>query len=72
MLGGSRRWQVALCGTRARLHGDDPGAQFVRFATVGVVCSLVYFSVFLLLRSLGTQLIKLAGAVVSSIANELH
>ena len=70
---GSRPWQVALCGTRARLHGDDPAAQLVRFVTVGVISSLVYFSVFLLLRPLGSQLANLSGAVLSSIlANELH
>jgi putative flippase GtrA len=64
---------VALCGTRARLHGDDPSAQFVRFVTVGVISSLVYFSVFLLLRPFGSQPANLSGAVVSSIlANELH
>ncbi|GAA4756390.1 GtrA family protein [Actinomycetospora chibensis] len=64
---------MALCGTRARLHGDDTTAQIVRFATVGVISSLVYFSVFLLLRPLGVQPANLAGAVVSSIlANELH
>jgi putative flippase GtrA len=64
---------VALCGTRARLHGDDPAAQLVRFVTVGVISSLVYFSLFLLLRPLGIQLANLAGAVVSSVlANELH
>ncbi|PVY95464.1 GtrA family protein [Actinomycetospora cinnamomea] len=40
---------------------------------MGVISSLVYFSVFLLLRPLGSQLANLAGAVVSSIlANELH
>ncbi|HET6391563.1 MAG TPA: GtrA family protein [Blastococcus sp.] len=70
---GSRPWQVALCGTRARLHGDDPPAQFVRFVTVGVISSLVYFCVFLLLRPFGSQLANLTGAVVSSVlANELH
>jgi putative flippase GtrA len=70
---GSRPWQVALCGTRARLHGDDPAAQLVRFVTVGVISSLVYFSLFLLLRPLGIQLANLTGAVVSSVlANELH
>jgi putative flippase GtrA len=64
---------VALCGTRARLHGDDPSAQFVRFVTVGVISSLAYFTVFLLLRPFGSQLANLTGAVVSSIlANELH
>ena len=64
---------MALCGTRARLHGDDPAAQFVRFVTVGVISSLVYVTVFLLLRPLGSQLANLTGAVVSSIlANELH
>ncbi|GAA4882385.1 GtrA family protein [Actinomycetospora straminea] len=70
---GSRPWQVALCGTRARLHGDDPAAQLVRFVTVGVISSLVYFGVFLLVRPLGSQLANLFGAVVSSaLANELH
>jgi putative flippase GtrA len=64
---------VALCGTRARLHGDDPAAQLVRFVTVGVISSLVYFGLFLLLRPLGIQLANLTGAVVSSVlANELH
>ncbi|CAA9269499.1 MAG: Putative glycosyl transferase [uncultured Blastococcus sp.] len=67
------RWQVAVCGTRARLHGDDAGAQFVRFVTVGVITSLVYFGLFLSLRGLGEQPANLAGAVVSSmLANELH
>lgn len=70
---GSRPWQVALCGTRARLHGDDPAAQLVRFVTVGGISSLVYFGVFLLLRPVGSQPANLAGAVVSSVlANELH
>jgi putative flippase GtrA len=64
---------VALCGTRARLHGDDPAAQLVRFVTVGVISSLVYFGAFLLLRPLGSQPANLVGAVLSSIlANELH
>lgn len=67
------RWQVAICGTRARLHGDDAAAQFVRFVTVGVITSLVYFGLFLSLRGLGEQPANLAGAVVSSmLANELH
>jgi putative flippase GtrA len=70
---GAQPWRVALCGTRARLHGDGPPAEFVRFVTVGVVSSLVYFSLFLLLRGFGTQLANLAGAVVSTVlANELH
>ncbi|MDD7940145.1 GtrA family protein [Actinomycetospora lutea] len=70
---GSRPWQVALCGTRARLHGDDPAAQLVRFVTVGVISSAVYFGAFLLLRPLGSQPANLIGAVASSVlANELH
>ncbi|MEJ2863662.1 GtrA family protein [Actinomycetospora flava] len=70
---GARPWQVALCGTRARLHGDAPAAQLARFVTVGVISSLVYFSVFLLLRPLGSQVANLVGAVLSSVlANELH
>jgi putative flippase GtrA len=64
---------VALCGTRARLHGDDPSAQFARFVTVGVLSSLAYFSVFLLLRPFGTLPANVLGAVVSTVlANELH
>jgi putative flippase GtrA len=64
---------VALCGTRARLHGDTPPAEFVRFVTVGVISLLVYFGLFLLLRPFGSQVANLTGAVVSSVlANELH
>ena len=70
---GPQPWQVALCGTRARLHGDDPAAQLVRFVAVGVISSLVSFAVFLPLRPLGSPLANLVGAVVSSVlANELH
>jgi len=57
---------------RTRLHGDDAPAQFVRFVTVGVITSLVYFGVFLGLRGLGEQPANLVGAVLSSmLANEL-
>jgi putative flippase GtrA len=69
----ARAMQAAVCGTRVRLHGDDVSAQFVRFVTVGLVSSLVYFALFLLLRGFGQQPANLVGAVVSSmLANELH
>ena len=71
--GRARSWQVAVCGTRARLHSDDTSAEFARFVTVGVVSSAVYFAVFLALRGVGTQPANLVAMVVSSIlANELH
>lgn len=41
--------------------------------TVGVISSLVYFSLFLLLRPIGTVPANVTGAVVSTVlANELH
>jgi len=71
--GRGRPWQVALCGTRKRLHGDDAGAEFVRFVTVGVTSSLVYFALFLGLRGLGAVPANVVAFVVSSVlANELH
>src|SRR5919205_1484996 len=72
-VGGGRVWQVALCGTRKRLHGDDAAAEFVRFVTVGVSSSLVYFALFLALRGLGAVPANIVAFVVSSVlANELH
>ena len=69
----ARAWQVALCGTRVRLRADNAPAQFVRFVTVGVISSGVYFGVFLALRFAGEQVANLVGAVLSSmLANELH
>ena len=69
----TKAWQVALCGTRARLRADDASAQFVRFVTVGVLSTVVYFAVFLALRSTGQQPANLVGAVLSSmLANEWH
>lgn len=69
----ARTCQWLVCGTRARLHADDASAQFIRFVTVGVVTSLVYFGVFRALRFAGEQPANLVGAVLSSIlANELH
>src|SRR3954449_11875010 len=71
--GRGRAWQVALCGTRARLHGDDAGAEFVRFVTVGVVSSAVYFALFLGLRELGPVPANVVAFLVSTaLANELH
>jgi putative flippase GtrA len=71
--GRTKPWQVAVCGTRTRLHADDASAQFVRFVTVGVLTTGVYFGVFLALRPLGQQPANLVGAVLSSmLANELH
>src|SRR3954454_8828751 len=71
--GRRRAWQVAVCGTRKRLHGDDAGAEFVRFVTVGVTSSLVYFGLFLALHGLGTVPANVVAFVVSSVlANELH
>src|SRR3954454_9782062 len=71
--GRRRAWQVAVCGTRARLHGDDAGAEFVRFVTVGVTSSLVYFALFLSLRELGPVPANGVAFVVSTLlANELH
>src|SRR4051794_32384569 len=69
----ARACQVALCGTRARLHGDDTAAQFARFVAVGVTSSLVYFAVFLALRGVGPQPANAAAMVLSSfLATELH
>ena len=69
----ARGWQVALCGTRVRLRADNVPAQFVRFVTVGVISSVVYFGLFLALRFAGEQVANLVGAVLSSmLANELH
>jgi putative flippase GtrA len=69
----TKAWQVALCGTRTRLHADDATAQFIRFVTVGVLTTVLYFAVFLALRPLGQQPANLVGAVLSSmLANELH
>jgi putative flippase GtrA len=71
--GRGRPWQVAVCGTRKRLHGDDAGAEFVRFVTVGVASSIVYFGLFLALRGLGAVPANVVAFVVSSVlANELH
>lgn len=71
--GRRKAWQVALCGTRTRLHADDASAQFVRFVTVGVLTTGVYFGVFLALHPAGQQPANLVGAVLSSmLANELH
>src|SRR3954468_21809438 len=71
--GRRRAWQVAVCGTRARLHGDDAVAEFVRFVTVGVSSSVVYFGLFLGLRGLGPVPANVVAFVVSSVlANELH
>jgi hypothetical protein len=71
--GRARSWQAAVCGTRARLHGDDAGAEFVRFVTVGVSSSVVYFGLFLVLRGLGAVPANVVAFVVSSaLANELH
>ncbi|CAA9248976.1 MAG: Dolichol-phosphate mannosyltransferase in lipid-linked oligosaccharide synthesis cluster [uncultured Blastococcus sp.] len=56
-----------------RLHADDATGQFIRFVTVGVLTTAVYFGVFLLLRSTGQQPANLVGAILSSmLANELH
>ena len=69
----TRRWQLALCGTRARLHGDDAVAEFARFVAVGVSSSLVYFGLFLALRGLGPVPANIAAFVVSTaLSNELH
>jgi putative flippase GtrA len=69
----ARAWQVALCGTRVRLRADNAPAQFVRFVTVGVISTAVYFGLFLALRFAGEQVANLAGVVLSSmLANELH
>src|SRR3954447_9679961 len=71
--GRRRAWQVAVCGTRARLHGDDAGAEFVRFVTVGVVSSAVYFALFLALRGLGPVPANAVAFVVSTVlATEPH
>ncbi|MGY1620037.1 GtrA family protein [Geodermatophilus sp. SYSU D00691] len=68
-----RAWQVAVCGTRARLHQDDAVAEFARFVTVGVSSSLVYFALFLALRGTGALPANAVAFVVSTVlANELH
>jgi putative flippase GtrA len=55
------------------LHGDDAVAEFVRFVTVGVSSSVVYFGLFLGLRGLGPVPANVVAFVVSSVlANELH
>ena len=62
-----------ICGTRTRLHADDPAAEFARFVGVGILTTAVYFTVFLILRPLGELPANLVGAVLSSmLANELH
>jgi putative flippase GtrA len=71
--GRGRAWQVAVCGTRKRLHGGDVLAEFVRFVTVGVSSSLVYFGLFVALRGLGPVPANVVAFVLSSVlANELH
>src|SRR4051794_9003076 len=71
--GRGRAWQVAVCGTRKRLHGDDAVAEFVRFVSVGVSSSIVYFGLFLALRGVGTVPANVVAFLVSSVlANELH
>ncbi len=66
-------WESLICGTRARLHSDDPSAQFLRFVIVGVVTTLLYFVAFLALRGVDAQMANIVGAVLSSTsANELH
>ena len=71
--GRGRPWQVALCGTRKRLHGDDAVAEFVRFVTVGVSSTVVYFGLFVVLRGIGAVPANVIAFVVSSVlANELH
>jgi putative flippase GtrA len=72
-VGHARSWQIAVCGTRKRLHSGSTAAQFTRFVAVGVASSLVYFGVFLPLREFGTQPANVVAMVVSSaLANELH
>ena len=69
----TRRWQRALCGTRARLHGNDAVAEFARFVAVGVCSTGVQFGLFLALRGVGTLTANLVAFVLSSaLANELH
>jgi putative flippase GtrA len=71
--GPGRAWQVAVCGTRARLHGNDAGAEFVRFVTVGISSSVVYFALFLALRRFGPVPANVVAFVVSTaLATELH
>ena len=71
--GRMKAWQVSLCGTRTRLHADGATAQFIRFVGVGVLSTIVYFAVYLALRSTGQQAANLVGNVLSSmLANELH
>src|SRR3954451_16920489 len=71
--GRRRPWQVAVCGTRKRLHGDDAGAEFVRFVTVVVASTLVYFGLFLALRGLGAVPANVVAFVESAVlATELH
>ncbi|WP_448627443.1 GtrA family protein [Geodermatophilus sp. URMC 64] len=72
-VGRGRLWQVAVCGTRKRLHGDDAVAEFVRFVSVGVSSSVVYFALFLTLRGIGPLRANVVAFVLSSVlANELH
>jgi putative flippase GtrA len=55
------------------LHGDDAVAEFVRFVTVGMSSSVVYFALFLTLRGAGVVPANVVAFVVSSVlANELH
>jgi putative flippase GtrA len=68
-----RAWQVAACGTRARLHGEGAGAEFARFVGVGVTSSGVYFGLFVVLRGVGAVPANVVAFVASSVlANELH
>src|SRR3954451_19054868 len=70
--GRRRAWQVAVCGTRARLHGDDAGAEFVRFVTVGVASSVGDFALFLALPRVGPGAANLGALLVSpALAPEL-
>ncbi|NMN98918.1 GtrA family protein [Antrihabitans stalactiti] len=47
--------------------------QLIRFATVGGLCNVVYFVIFLSLRGDGAQLANMVATIVSTaLANELH
>ena len=70
---GRRPGRSPSAARATRLRADDAPAQFVRFVTVGVLTTAVYFGVFLSLRPPGSSRRTSSGAVLSSmLANELH
>ncbi|SDP51679.1 Putative flippase GtrA (transmembrane translocase of bactoprenol-linked glucose) [Klenkia soli] len=53
--------------------GDQGGAQFVRFAFVGAISSVLYAVLFVAFDGIGDQPANIVGAIASTLlANELH